>query len=285
MKAKNLILIICSLFLFTITLLAEDKKTGQFFGSKTTHMPSWFLNSFLDLNEDIEELAEKNKRLMLYIHQDNCPYCHKFINQNLSDKTTKNKIQENFGVIEVNMFGDREIVDIDEEEYTEKEYAIKHKVQFTPTLIFFDEEGKQLLRLNGYINIKDFNLALDYIKDKKEDSLSYKDFLRSKKNLKEDMTLIDEPDLFTKSRNFVRDNNSKKMAIFFEASNCKECETLHNKLLKDEKTKVLLKKMDLFQVDMNSSKSIVTPDKIITKIKDWTRELNITHIPLSLIHI
>ena len=177
------------------------------------------------------------------------------------------------------MFGDREIVDIDEEEYTEKEYAIKHKVQFTPTLIFFDEEGKQLLRLNGYINIKDFNLALDYIKDKKEDSLSYKDFLRSKKNLKENMTLIDEPDLFTKSRNFVRDNNSKKMAIFFEASNCKECETLHNKLLKDEKTKVLLKKMDLFQVDMNSSKSIVTPDKIITKIKDWTRELNITHIP------
>lgn len=275
MRVKNLILIICSLLLFTITSYAEDKKTGQFFGSKTTDMPSWFLNSFLDLNEDIEELANKNKRLILYIHQDNCPYCHKFVTQNLNDKTTKNKIQENFGVIELNMFGDREVVDVDEEEYTEKEFAIKHKIQFTPTLIFFDEEGKQLLRLNGYINIKDFNLALDYIKDKKENTLSYKEYIRTNKNI----GLIDETDLFIKTRSFVRENNSRKMAIFFETSNCNECELLHNKLLKNEDTRALLKKIDLYQVDMNSSKSIVTPDKIITKIKDWTSDLNITHIP------
>lgn len=279
MRLKNLILIICSFLLLMNTLQAEDKKVGEFFGAKNTHMPSWFLNSFLDLSEDIEDLASKNKRLILYIHQDNCPYCYKFITQNLSDKITKDKILKNFGVVEVNMFGDKEIMDIDGEEYTEKEFAIKHKVQFTPTLIFFSEEGKQLLRLNGYINIKDFNLALDYIKDKKEDTLSYKEYIRVKKNEKQDMTLIDEPDLFTKTRSFVRESDSKKMVIFFESAKCNECKTLHNKLLKDEKTRALLKNMDVYQVDMNSSKSIVTPAKLITKIKDWTVELNITHIP------
>jgi thioredoxin-related protein len=279
MKLKNLILIFCSLLLFFYTLQAEDKKTGKFFGAKSTHMPSWFLNSFLDLNEDIEDLASNNKRLILYIHQDSCPYCYKFITKNLGDKNTKNKIQENFAIVALNMFGDKDITDVDGEEYTEKEFAIKHKVQFTPSLLFFNEEGKQLLRLNGYINIKDFNLALDYIKDKKENILSYKEYLSSKKNTKQSVGLISEPDLFTKTRSFLRGNDSKKMAIFFESANCKECETLHTKLLKDETTRKLLKKIDLYQVDMDSTRSIVTPKKIITKIKDWTKELNITHTP------
>ncbi len=279
MKLKKLILIFCSLLLFFNTLSAEDKKTGEFFGAKNTYMPSWFLNSFLDLNEDIEDLASENKRLIVYVHQDNCPYCYKFITKNLSDKSTKNKIQKNFGIVEMNMFGDKEVIDIDGEEYTEKEFAIKHNVQFTPTLLFFNEEGKQLLRLNGYINIKDFNLALDYIKDKKENILSYKEYLSSNKNTKQELSLINKSDLFTQTKSFVRKSDSRKMAIFFEASNCKECEILHNKLLKDETTIKLLKKMDLYQVDMDSSKSIVRPDKIITKIKDWTKQLNITHIP------
>ncbi len=42
-------------------------------------MPEWFLNSFLDLSEDIENLASEKKRLILFIHQDNCPYCHLFV--------------------------------------------------------------------------------------------------------------------------------------------------------------------------------------------------------------
>ena len=279
MKLKNIILIFCALLLFFNTLEAEDKKEGKFLGAKNTHMPSWFLDSFLDLNEDIEELASKNKRLILFMHQDNCPYCYKFITKNLSDESTKNKILKNFGVVALNMFGDRDITDINAEEYTEKEFAIKNKVQFTPSLLFFNEEGKQLLRLNGYINTKDFNLALDYIKDKKENSLSYKEYLSAKRNTKQAVGLISEPDLFTKTRNFLRKNDSKKMAIFFESPNCNECETLHSKLLKDETTRKLLKKLDLYQVDMDSSLSIVTPSRMIIKIKDWTKQLNITHTP------
>ena len=279
MKVKNLILIFCTLMLFNSILQAEDKKIGKFIGAKNTHMPLWFINGFLDLNEDIENLAANNKRLILYVHQDNCPYCYKFITKNLSEKITKDKIQKNFGVIAMNMFGDKDITDIDGEEYTEKEFAKKYKVQFTPSLIFFNEKGKQLLRLNGYINIKDFNLALDYIKDKKENILSFKEYISSKRNTKQDLGLITKSDLFMKTRSFLRKNDSKKMAILFESPNCIECKTLHNKLLKNKTTRVLLKKMDLYQVDMDSSRSIVTSLRIITKIKDWTKELNITHTP------
>ncbi len=69
------------------------------------------------------------------------------------------------------------------------------------------------------------------------------------------------------------------MAIFFESTNCEDCKILHNTLLKDKTTRKLLKKIDLFQVDMNSKKSVVTPQRIITKVKDWTKNLNITNTP------
>lgn len=274
MYSKKLSIIFIILITFINISFAQDR--GKFLGGKDTTMPSWFLNSFLDLQEDIEELHEQNKRLILYIHQDNCPYCNLFVTKNLQNKKTKELLQKNFAVVSINMFGDKEITDTDEEVLSEKEFALKHKIQFTPTLIFFNEAGKQILRLNGYQNIKNFNLALEYIKNKREKLISFKNYIsQNKKNA----MLISEPDLFKTSKNLMRINTTKKMAIFFESANCKDCETLHKKLLKDKTTRKLLKQMDVYQIDMNSSTSVVTPQRMITKIKDWTETLNITHTP------
>lgn len=276
MYVKKLLIFFCTILILFSTLEAQDSKIGKFTGGKSTTMPEWFLNSFLDLSEDIEELASKEKRLILFLHQDNCPYCHLFVTKNLKDKNTKEKIQNHFGIIDINMFGNRDITDTDGEEYTEKDFAKKYKVQFTPTLIFFDEEGEQILRLNGYLNMQKFNTALDYVKDKREKIITFKEYLVSEKRFGR---IIKEPDLFKDSQNFMRADGSKKMAIFFESTNCEDCKVLHNKLLKDKTTRKLLKEIDLFQVDMNSKKSVVTPQRIITKVKDWTKNLNITNTP------
>ncbi len=263
--------------LFVSTLYVQAAKTGEFSGTKDTTMPSWFINSFLDFSEDIESLATENKRLMLFVEQDSCPYCHAFVTKNLNHKKTKEKVQKYFGVVDLNMFGDREVIDTDGEEFTEKEFAKKHNIQFTPTLIFFDENNKQILRLNGYVDIPQFNLALDYIKNKKETKLTFQDYLLETKKEKSD--LIKDKNLFKDSKNFMRTKDSKKVAIFFESTNCDNCKILHNKLLKDKTTRELLKKMDLYQVDINSKEAIVSPNKMVYNIKDWINILNITHTP------
>ncbi|WP_419765099.1 MAG: thioredoxin family protein [Arcobacter sp.] len=272
---KILIFLFATLLLGT--LYADTNKTGEFLGAKDTTMPEWFLSSFLDFSEDIDSLTSQNKRLMLFVQQDSCPYCHAFVTKNLRHTQTKEKLQKHFGVVDINMFGDREILDTDGEETTEKVFAKKHNIQFTPTIIFFDENKKQILRLNGYVDIPQFNLALDYIKDKNETSLSYQEYIL--KNKKQKSALIREPDLFKDLNNFMRVKDSKKIAIFFESSNCDNCTILHNKLLKDETTRTLLKKIDLVQVDINSQKAIVSPNKMIYNIKDWISILNITHTP------
>lgn len=275
MYLRNFLTTFFTLFLLFTFANAEGAKVGKFLGGKTAPMPSWFKESFLDLNEDIEELAQENKKLIVFAHQDNCPYCHLFITKNLADEKLKEKILKDFAIVEFNMFGDREMVDIDGSEYTEKEFVIKHKIQFTPTILFFNEEAKQILRLNGYSNIKDFNKALDFVNKKLYKIMSYKEYLIKDKKGK----LIAEPDLFKESKNFIRTKESKKMAIFFESSNCIDCQTLHNSLLRDKTTRELLKKIDLYQVDVNSTKSVATPKRVITKVKDWTNSLNITYTP------
>lgn len=276
LKTKNLLFVIfmlCALF----SLGFSAQKQGKFIGGKDTTMPSWFLSSFLDLNEDIEELSSQNKRLILLFHQPNCPYCHKFITKNLEDKKIKAKILKNFAVIDINMFGDREVTDIDGNTYSEKEFAIKYKVQFTPTVIFFDEKANQVLRLNGYQNIQKLNLALDYVKDKEQGS--YKEYMVQKLKQQSSGGLISEPDLFIATKDLRQKGTPKEYALFFETANCSDCETLHKKLLKDKISRELLSKMKLYQLDLDSNNSLITPDKMILKIKDWANSLNVTTSP------
>jgi len=277
MKTQVFIITFLVVLLSAFSLQAQENK-GKFIGGKDTAMPSWFYSSFLDINEDIDELAENNKRLIIFFHQPNCPYCYKFVNDNLQDKKIKAKILKNFALIDINMFGDKEVTDIDGNVYSEKEFAIKYKVQFTPTLIFFDEKANQVLRLNGYMDKNKFDIALNYVKDK-EQKQSYKEYMVQKMKLNSKEGLIKEPDLFTSSKDLSQKEQSKEFAVFFESSNCSDCSTLHNKLLKDKIARELLSKINLYQLDLDSSKSLVTPDKMVLKIKDWANSLKITNSP------
>ena len=65
------------------------------------------------------------------------------------------------------------------EAYTEKELASALKVQFTPTRILFNERGKPILTLNGYLPPNDFLTAIRYVGERHESTVSYRDFVRS----------------------------------------------------------------------------------------------------------
>jgi thioredoxin-related protein len=142
--------LICSiLILLAIPAAAENE-------------PAWFKESFLDMREDIAEAAKAGRRLMLYFHQDGCPYCAKLLRENFGDKAIADKTRKHFDVIALNLWGDREVTDLAGKTTTEKAFAKALRVQFTPTLIMFDEKGGTALRLNGYIPPHQFHAALDY---------------------------------------------------------------------------------------------------------------------------
>ena len=279
MNFKYKILIMTIFILIFTNAQAKEEKMGKFHGAKEFSTPEWFHDSFLDLKEDIEEMADENKRLILFVSQNSCPYCHRFINKNLKDPDTRKKLDKHFKVVHINLFGDKEITDTNGNTYTEKGFGIIRNIQFTPTLLFFDEDSNQILRLNGYINTEKFNLALDYVKDKKEKVTTYKEYLLESEKNTLSTKLNQDKELFIVSNNFSRKNTNKKMAIFFESTNCKECDITHNTLLKNKDTRKLLKELDVYQVDLNSNENITTPKGMILNIKEWTKKLNISNTP------
>lgn len=278
MKPKRLNVLILILLLSVTTLIAAPM-SGKILGGKDTTMPSWFVNSFMDISEDISELADKNKRLILFVHQANCPYCHRFVTRNLEDKDTKKKIDEHFGVVSLNMFGAVEVTDTNGESYSEKEFARKHKIQFTPTLIFFNEEGKQILRLNGYMPVEKFNIALDYVKDKKEKTLSYNEYIEQRANSKPKAAKV-QKDPNEPPKYEIKGLFTKPTALFFESVNCtEECTKIHDLFLSDKVISELLPKIDIVSIDVNSKRKILTPDNKRIAVKDWVKDLKITYNP------
>ncbi len=113
------------------------------------HIQPWFLDSFLELNDDINEADANNKRVALIIEQRGCIYCKKMHEEVLSRDDVREAITADFEMIQINMFGDREMLDLDGEALPEKEMVKKWGALFTPTIMFLPaadevEEGKPL---------------------------------------------------------------------------------------------------------------------------------------------
>ena len=126
-------LILC--WLAIAPALAQDAALAQGMDNPGWHEPpSWFKESFLDIREDVAEAAKSGRRLMLYFHQDGCPYCAKLLRENFGDKAIADKTRKHFDVIAINLWGDREVTDLLGKATTEKAFAKALRVQFTPNV-------------------------------------------------------------------------------------------------------------------------------------------------------
>ena len=288
MKKRNLLAgaVACAFTLFASFVLAQHvsgAEKGTFSGAKPTEYPEWFKESFLDFADDVAESAEQGKRVLLFFHQDGCPYCNALVERNLSQKDIVEKIQENFDVIELNIWGDREVVGVDGLQMTEKEFAANISVQFTPTLLFYDEEGGRVLRLNGYVPPRQFKVALEYVAGHHETELSYRDYLEL--NLpppKAGRKMIPESFFSQEPFNLDRSNgeSGRPIAVFFEQADCPNCVTLHHKVLVDEPTRQEIAAFDAIQLDMWSNKTlVVTPSGQTMTARDWAAELGVAYAP------
>ena len=101
------------------------------------YVQPWFYESFLNIREDINDSAKEGKQLVILWEQRGCPYCREMHHVNLRRPEIVDYIRENFNVVQLNLWSDREVTDVDGEITTEKKLARKYRVQFTPTIQFF----------------------------------------------------------------------------------------------------------------------------------------------------
>ena len=110
-------------------------------GEDGLHKQEWFSITFRDLQEDMAAAREAGKRLAIIIEQRGCIYCRQVHEEVLTDPEVRDYIKANYMMVQYNLYGDEEVIDLDGETLTEKTAARKWGVAFTPTILFFPEES------------------------------------------------------------------------------------------------------------------------------------------------
>jgi thioredoxin-related protein len=139
-------------------------------GDDGLHKQPWFAETFLILAEDVQEAADAGKRVAVIFEQKGCPYCRELHRVNFAQPELTNFVRQNFMVLQINLWGAREVTDLDGKAMEERELAQRWRVNFTPTTVFLgtpDEikAGKtEVARMPGYFKPFHFLSMFEYVK-------------------------------------------------------------------------------------------------------------------------
>ncbi len=150
----------------------------------------WFLESFLDLGEDLEEARASGKRFAIMWELKGCPYCKETHFVNFADPEINAYIRNNFEILQLNYLGSRLVTDFDGEELEERELREKYGIRFTPSFQFFPESSEEIggetgqaaetARMPGYFKPDHFIAMFRFVKEKAYERQTFRDFLAGK---------------------------------------------------------------------------------------------------------
>lgn len=240
--------------------------------------PAWFANSFLDIREDVEEAASAGKRVILYFYQDGCPYCKKLLDTNFALRETENRTRKHYEVIAINMWGDREVTGFDAGVTTEKEFAKSLRVMFTPTLLFLNERGDVILRVNGYYPPHKFNAALDYGAKYNGVAPTFREYF-SALSPPAASGVLHQDATYLAADAVLNARDGRPLLVLFEQKDCAPCDELHLDILNRPESREQLQRLDVVLLDMWSQQPLQRPDGKTSSIAQWARELNVQYAP------
>lgn len=170
--------------------LAQTKRVGPVVNDDGLYTQSWFIDSFLDLHDDLKEASAAGKRLVLMFEQRGCPYCKETHAVNLAEPDINDYIRQNFNIIQLNLYGARTVTDFDGEKLEERRFARKLRVVYTPTIVFLPESDAakpgrgardlEVMRMPGYFKPFHFVSMFEYVRTKAYETEHFQKWLQAK---------------------------------------------------------------------------------------------------------
>ena len=187
MSLISKIFVTLAIFALSFPAMGEEPTLGE----DGLYSSPWFLDSFLELKDDVEETAANGKRLAVFWELKGCPYCKETHFTNLARDDIKTFIQEHFEVLQLNIIGSRLVVDLDGEEISEKALAKKYGVRFTPTIQFLGTDvdeiasltprEREVARLQGYLKPDDFLSMFKFVQSGAYESTTFRKYLKERR--------------------------------------------------------------------------------------------------------
>lgn len=250
-----------------LVLLLALPARAQVASPHAIDIPSWFSASLLDLRDEVREAKAREKRLMVYFGQDGCPYCKLLMQTNFSQRPIVDKTRRSFVAVALNLWGDQEVTWVDGRAMSEKALGRALRVQFTPTLLFLDEKGAIVVRLNGYLPPHRFEAALDYASGSAGKGMRFDAYMQTAIKEAASATLHDEDFLLQPPVDLRR---AKPLALLFETPYCAGCDELHREGFRRAEVRKPLERFDVYRL---------TLDERRTAKSTWARELRVAYTP------
>jgi len=216
-------------------------------------IPAWFSETLLEFPEEARDAAREGKRLMLYFGQDGCPYCKELMQINFTQRAIVEKTRRHFVAIALNIWGDREVQWTDGRRMSEKELTRALKVQYTPTLIFLDEKGAIVARLDGYYPPHRFTAALDFASGVAGKGQRFEDYMKAAAKESARPKLNEQPFL---RKPPVDLKGAIPVALLFETPYCSGCDELHDEGFRRPEVRKLLEKFAVYQLTPDAGRAL-----------------------------
>jgi thioredoxin-related protein len=180
--------VIAALSLTAVGLRAAPAAAAAKLGDDGLYQMDWYLESFLDLSEDLAGAAEKGKRFAVMWGLKGCPSCKKMHEVHLADPRIESYIRENFEILHLNHIGSRTVTDFDGGKLGEKALGEAYGIRFTPTIQFFPEkpvglsalsgQAREVVRMPGLLQPPEFLAMFRFVRERGYESASFPDWLR-----------------------------------------------------------------------------------------------------------
>ena len=283
--------------LFFIPLLAlstfEVSSATDFRDSDVMHVdyPGWFESDpFFDLSAIVAKARTGGKHgVMVYFKTEGCSYCALFIKQSLGDPVIAKRVQDNFVSIGLEIFDDAEMTDPLGKPIRVKDFASAEKAGFSPTLVFFDTDGKRILRAVGYQSPERFNTILSYITGKYYQTQTLAQYFErvsdktpkptARAGLKDD-TLFSKPPYALDRSRFAA---SQPLLVIFATPGCAECNDFHDEVLAVKEVREILKDFEVVRLDAADTRTpVVTPQGKRETPTSWYKQTGFSRVPALL---
>jgi len=280
-----------SVLLFALLAFATGSalQARDFDDSQIMHIeyPGWFKDSLLDLQEDIEEARGEGKLgLMVLFTTEGCSYCEMFIRRSLGDRRLASLVQTHFNALGLEIFNDAEMLDPRGTPFRVKEFAKREGAGFSPTLLFYGEDGRLLYRGVGYHSPERFRMVLDYLIGGHYLRTSFRDWAAGREagvapqqstyRLRSDPLFRAPPYALDRSRFPAQ----RPLLVIFEADGCGDCAVLHEKVLALAEVRDLLERFEVVRLDARDAEiPVLAPDGGRTTPADWYADMGLSPLP------
>lgn len=171
-----------------VGLRAAPASAKATLGDDGLYQMDWYLESFLDLSEDLAGASAKGKRFAVMWGLKGCPACKRMHESYMTDPKIETYIRDNFEILHLNHIGSREVTDFDGRKRGEKAFGEAYGIRFTPTIQFFPEttaglaaksgQAREVARMPGLLEPVEFLAMFRYVRQKGYETATFPEWLK-----------------------------------------------------------------------------------------------------------